>query len=34
MNEEEEVTGDMGWLVFPPGWSLLYRNSRLVRGNR
>ena len=29
--EEDEVRGELGWLVFPPERSLLYRNSRLVR---
>lgn len=31
LSEEDEVRGDIGWLVFPPERSLLYRNSRLVR---
>jgi glycerol transport system ATP-binding protein len=31
INEEDEVRGELGWLVFPPEKSLLYRNSRLVR---
>ncbi len=30
INEEAEVRGDLGWLVFPPRWSLLYQDSRLV----
>ena len=30
INEEVEVQGDHGWLVFPPRWSLLYQDSRLV----
>ena len=29
--EEENVRGELGWLVFPPDRSLLYRNSTLVR---
>jgi glycerol transport system ATP-binding protein len=29
--EEDEVRGELGWLVFPPERSLLYRDSRLVR---
>ena len=29
--EEDEVRGELGWLVFPPERSLLYRNSRLFR---
>jgi glycerol transport system ATP-binding protein len=29
--EEDQVRGELGWLVFPPEWSLLYRNSRLLR---
>jgi glycerol transport system ATP-binding protein len=31
ITEEDEVQGELGWLVFPPERSLLYRNSRLVR---
>jgi len=30
LNEEEELRGESGWLVFPPEWSLLYRDSRLI----
>ncbi len=30
ISEEVEVRGERGWLVFPPEWTLLYRNSRLV----
>ena len=29
--EEDEVRGELGWLVFPPERSLLYRNARLFR---
>ena len=29
--EEDELKGELGWLVFPPERSLLYRNSRLLR---
>ena len=29
--EEDEVRGELGWLVFPPERSLLYRDSRLVQ---
>ena len=28
--DHDEVRADEGWLVFPPEWSLLYRDSRLV----
>jgi len=31
LDEEDEVRGDVGWMVFPPERSLLYRNSRLLR---
>jgi glycerol transport system ATP-binding protein len=30
MNEEDELRGDLGWLVFPAENSLLFRDSRLV----
>ena len=28
--EDDDVRGDLGWLVFPPEHSLLYRNSKLL----
>ena len=31
LSEEDEVRGELGWLVFPRERSLLYRNSRLVQ---
>jgi glycerol transport system ATP-binding protein len=31
INEEDEVRGEAGWLVFPSERSLLYQNSKLVR---
>jgi glycerol transport system ATP-binding protein len=30
MNEEDELRGEVGWLVFPPEHSLLFRDSRLA----
>jgi glycerol transport system ATP-binding protein len=30
LNEENELLGERGWLVFPPDRSLLYRDSRVV----
>jgi len=29
--EDEEVRGELGWLIFPPERALLFHNSRLVR---
>ena len=30
LNEEDELRGELGWLVFPPERTLLYRDSRVV----